>query len=65
MEEEETKEESPEVKKERFLNKYKQLMEKDQQAMEQAPQQRPLSRAYLSLCPINKSQNKNVEEEKN
>lgn len=32
--------------------------------MKDKQEQRPLSRAYLSLCPVNKSQNKAVEEEK-
>lgn len=35
-----------------------------QNEMKDKVRQRPLSRAYLSLCPFNKALNKNVEEEK-
>ena len=29
------------------------------------PKQRPLSRAYLSICPVSKAQNKQAQDEKN
>ena len=52
---EEEKEESVEAKKERFLKKYQQVIDSDLEVIESSESvQRPLSRAYLSLCPMNK-----------
>lgn len=39
-------------------------MEEDEKTQEEMDPQRPLSRAYLSICPFNKETNKNVEEQK-
>lgn len=66
MEEEESKDESPEAKKKRFLERWSSIINEDVQAMiRDPPAQRPLSRAYLSVCPVSRTQNKQVQEEKN
>lgn len=64
MEDEEVKEETPEIKKQRFYSKWQATIEEDQKEMEQMQEQRPLSRAYLSLCPATRSTNKTVQDEK-
>jgi hypothetical protein len=46
------------------LKKWQATIDNDIEVMAENPEQRPLSRAYLSLDPVNKSNNKNVEEEK-
>lgn len=63
---EEEKDETPEGKRARFLNKWSSVINQDVQQMTQHPPvQRPLSRAYLSICPVAKSQNKQAQDEKN
>ena len=63
--EEEKKDESPEAKRKRFLGKWESVIASDVETMaEEDTQQRPLSRAYLSLCPANRSTNKQVQDEK-
>lgn len=64
MQEEEVKEETLEVKRERFLSKWETTIEQDQKLMTEQQPQRPLSRAYLSLCPFGRTQNKQVMDEK-
>eukprot|EP00347_Sterkiella_histriomuscorum_P022410 403338593 len=61
---EEEKVETQEQKRERFLQNYQSIISKDQEIIQNQDEQNPLSRAYLSLCPVNKSQNIQVEEEK-
>ena len=52
---EEEKDESPEGKRTRFLAKWQNVINQDVQQMTQnSPVQRPLSRAYLSICPVAK-----------
>ena len=65
--EEEQKNETPEQKRQRFLSKWDKVIAEDVEVMSSQPliQQRPLSRAYLSLCPSNRSSNKQVQDEKN
>jgi hypothetical protein len=56
---EEGKNETPEERKQRFLNKWASVIENDAKLIaEEEPEQRPLSRAYLSLCPQNRATNK-------
>ena len=46
------------------MNKYKLILDEGKNRMDANKEtQRPLSRAYLSLCPFNKALNKNAEEE--
>ena len=62
---EEEKDESPEARKRRFMTKWDKVIEQDVEAMAQRDStQRPLSRAYLSLCPANRASNKQVQEER-
>ena len=66
MEEEEGKVESPEAKKKRFLDSWSSIINEDVQSMTRDPaEQRPLSRAYLSVCSARRSQNKQAQDEKN
>ena len=63
---EEEKEETPEDKRARFMNKWQSVINKDVEQMNaHPPVQRPLSRAYLSICPVAKLQNKQAQDEKN
>jgi len=63
---EESKDESPEAKKKRFLERWSSIINEDVAGMTRDPPvQRPLSRAYLSVCPASRAQNKQVQEEKN
>lgn len=65
-EHEESKNESPEAKRKRFLDRWSAIINEDTAAMARDPPvQRPLSRAYLSVCPASRTQNKQVQEEKN
>lgn len=59
---EEAKNESPEEKRARFFKKWDQVIKQDVEEIQQngPVQQRPLSRAYLSLCPANRASNKQV-----
>ncbi len=59
---EESKTETAEQKRQRFLSKWEKTISEDEQAEE--VKQRPLSRAYLSLCPANRASNKQVQDEK-
>ena len=64
--EEEAKDETPEQKRIRFNQKWQNIIEADVEAMEEDEiTQRPLSRAYLSLCPSSRMTNKQVQDEKN
>ena len=66
MEEEEGKVESPEAKKKRFLDRWSSIINEDVQSLTRDPsEQRPLSRAYLSVCSASRSQNKQAQDEKN
>ena len=66
MEEEEGKSESAEAKKKRFLDRWSSIISDDVQSMiRDPPVQRPLSRAYLSVCSASRSQNKQAQDEKN
>jgi hypothetical protein len=62
--EEESKNESPEIVRQRILKKYEKLLEEDVKSQEQMPQQAPHSRAYQSLCPFKMAEanGKNQEE---
>lgn len=62
---EEQKEVSAEELKRRFWAKWKETVDEDyEDIQEEAVEQRPLSRAYLSLCPVNRNSNKQVQDEK-
>lgn len=61
-EKEEEKAESLEVQRERLLMKYEEILNKDEEIQNEMKEQGPLSRAYLSICPFNKSSNKIAEE---
>ena len=64
--EEESKEESPETIRKRFMSKWQAVIDRDVEQMASPPhKQRPLSRAYLSLCPSSRVSNKQVQDEKN
>lgn len=63
--EEEQKDISPELLKKRFWDKWRQTIDEDFEDLQDEPaDQRPLSRAYLSLCPANRTSNKQVQDEK-
>ena len=58
---EEQKDESPEAKKKRFLERWSTIINDDVVNMSRDPPvQRPLSRAYLSVCPASRGNNKQV-----
>jgi len=58
---EEQKDESPEAKKKRFLERWSTIINDDVANMSRDPPvQRPLSRAYLSVCPASRANNKQV-----
>lgn len=60
---EEEKDETPEDRKKRFWDRWQSVIEEDEEDLPEGDQ-RPLSRAYLSLCPSNRSTNKQVQDEK-
>ena len=65
-EDEEMKDENEDQKRERIMAKFGDIIERDKKVQEEKDaNQRPLSRAYLSICPFNKDSHKNTEEEKN
>jgi hypothetical protein len=61
-EQEEEKDESPEAKKRRFLSKWSKVIDQDVEEIKahENVKQRPLSRAYLSLCSAGRDRNKQV-----
>ena len=45
------------AKRERILKKYENVINEDAELQKESEEQRPLSRAYLSICPFNRAQN--------